>query len=127
MTPVARLGHMVKGGGGDPCTRFERENEVREEGGNGSDRLPLSCSSGREDGVWGGEVRLEGHIVSGEGGGRGQRGAWGRGPRLVTKTRPRRPRVAHSASRGCACRGGCTMGRLVVGRPGGRRKWALIN
>jgi hypothetical protein len=41
MTLAVGLRHMVKGGGGEPCARFERENKVRKEGGDGDNRLPL--------------------------------------------------------------------------------------
>jgi hypothetical protein len=40
-TLAAELRHIFEGGGGEPCARFERENEVRKEGGDGGNRLPL--------------------------------------------------------------------------------------
>jgi hypothetical protein len=71
VTLAVGLGHMVEGGGGDPCTRFEWENKVQKQGGDGGDRLPLKWR--RWERGWGqgrgGGVRLECHTASGEGGG----------------------------------------------------------
>jgi hypothetical protein len=96
---------------------------VRKEGGNGSNRLHLKrqrCERG-----WG----LGCHAASGEDGGVGdtERSVGERAP-----SSDQDPSVVATGSARCeqgtrALGGGGTVGRLVVGQPGGRRKWARPN